>query len=131
MLQVLNSQHGAFDERDEQRLRAVAAQAASALDNARLFEDVLNLKNYDESILKSLTNGVISLDSQLELTKLNRAALTILACDEDTLLAQSVDEVFTGANAWLAEMAVEVRETHEAQHALDVDTERQIGRAHV
>ncbi|MBT6275620.1 MAG: GAF domain-containing protein, partial [Chromatiales bacterium] len=48
VIQVLNRRDGPFDERDEQRLRAVAAQAATAIENAQLFEDVLNLKNYDE-----------------------------------------------------------------------------------
>tara|TARA_B100000676_G_scaffold10070_1_gene9304 strand:- start:2079 stop:2354 length:276 start_codon:yes stop_codon:yes gene_type:complete len=74
VIQVLNRRDGRFDARDEQRLRSVAAQAATALENARLFEDVLNLKNYDESILKSLSNGVITVDPELHVTKVNAAA---------------------------------------------------------
>ena len=48
VIQVLNRRDGSFDERDEQRLRSISAQAATALENAQLFEEVLNLKNYDE-----------------------------------------------------------------------------------
>jgi adenylate cyclase len=43
--QVLNKKGGPFTKVDENRLRAFSAQAAIALENARLFDDVLNMKN--------------------------------------------------------------------------------------
>ena len=46
VIQVLNRHDSSFDERDEQRLRSISAQPRP-LENAQLFEEVLNLKNYD------------------------------------------------------------------------------------
>ena len=43
---------GALEE--ERRLSAFSAQLAIALQNAQLFSDVMELKNYNEGILKSL-----------------------------------------------------------------------------
>ena len=121
VIQVLNRVDGAFDERDEQRLRSVAAQAATALENARLFEDVLNLKNYDESILKSLSNGVISVDPDFKLTKVNAAAERVLGWTESSLVGRDLHDVFDAENAWLTDTATTVRERRTAEHALDVD----------
>ena len=51
--QVLNKKGGPFTRVDEKRLRAFSAQASIAIENAQLFDDVLNMKNYNESILQS------------------------------------------------------------------------------
>ena len=56
--QVLNRIVGPFADEDARRLRAFAAHAAAALENAELFDEVLRLKNYNEGILKSLSNGL-------------------------------------------------------------------------
>ena len=121
VIQVLNRRDGTFDERDELRLYSVSAQAATALENARLFEDVLNLKNYDESILKSLSNGVISVDPDLRLTKVNAAAERVLGWSEQAIVGQNLQDLFADKNSWLAEAAAAVRESRQAEHALDVD----------
>ena len=68
---------GNFTERDELRLRSLAAQAALALDNARLVDQVLDEKAYTESILSSLSDGVVSLGKDLRVEKLNAAASRI------------------------------------------------------
>ena len=54
VMQVLNKRGGPFAAQDEHRLQAFSAQIAIALENARLFRDVLSLKNYNEGILRSL-----------------------------------------------------------------------------
>jgi adenylate cyclase len=47
--QVLNKAAGPFDRDDEELLAALSAQAFIALDNARLFESVVTMKNYNET----------------------------------------------------------------------------------
>jgi len=125
VIQVLNHRDGtalvAFDARDEQRLRAIATQAATALENARLFEDVVNLKNYDESILKSLSNGVISVDPDLRIRKANAAAERTLGWREQDITGQTLVELFADDNAWLAQTALKVREQQSTEYALDVE----------
>ena len=49
--QALNKRGGVFTAKDEARLKAFAAQVAVSLENAKLFDDVLSMKNYNESIL--------------------------------------------------------------------------------
>jgi adenylate cyclase len=62
--QVLNKKNGAFTAEDESRLKAFTAQIAISLENASLFADVQNMKNYNESVLESMSNGVITLDDE-------------------------------------------------------------------
>ena len=78
VVQVLNKRGGPFTAVDIRRLKAFCAQIAIAIHNAQLFSDVLALKNYNESILKSLSNGVVTLDQQLNIAKVNEAAERIL-----------------------------------------------------
>ncbi|HEX2572530.1 MAG TPA: adenylate/guanylate cyclase domain-containing protein [Polyangia bacterium] len=77
VIQVLDHRGGAFTERDELRLRSLAAQAAVAVDNARLLEEVLDEKTYSESILASLSDGVVSVDAGLRVARANPAAYRI------------------------------------------------------
>jgi adenylate cyclase len=55
--QVLNKRGGPFTGEDESRLRAFTAQISIALENAKLFADVQNMKNYNEAMLESMSNG--------------------------------------------------------------------------
>jgi adenylate cyclase len=96
VMQALNHQHGqAFDEADLQRLSAFAAQAAIAIENATLFSDVASERNYNESILRSMSTGVVTLDASARLAKLNEAAARILELPADTLAGAD-------ARAWIA-----------------------------
>jgi adenylate cyclase len=95
VVQVLNKREGVFDEDDERLLEAICAQAAVALKNAQLFEDVVNMKNYNESILRSIATGVLTLDSSGRCTGVNPAARRILEMD-DSALGRPYPEVFGG-----------------------------------
>ena len=75
--EVLNKRGGEFTAKDEARLRAFSAQVGVSLENAGLFDDVLNIKNYNEGILHSTTNGVITLDTMGTVVTANESALKI------------------------------------------------------
>ena len=119
--QVLNKHTGPFNAADEKRLRAFSSQAAIALENAQLFEDVLNERNNSESILKSLSNGVITLDSRCRIIKVNDAAQRILKTTEAELLERPADEIFTGDNVWVIEGIDRVRKSNESDIAIDTE----------
>ena len=121
VIQVLNKNGASFDERDERRLRAMCAQAAIAIENAQMFEDILNLKNYDESILKSLSNGVISFDSDQRVAKVNAAAQRILGWHEDDVVGSDAAAVFGPENDWIQPILDRVSKSGESDHSLDVD----------
>jgi adenylate cyclase len=79
VMQALNRQNGpAFGAADVERMAAFAAQAAVAIDNATLFADVAAERNYNESILRSMSAGVVTLDPEVKTAKLNPAAARIL-----------------------------------------------------
>ena len=94
VVQVLNKKHGSFAPIDEKRLKAFTAQAAIALENAKLFEDVTNERNYNESILKSLSNGVITLDAECKVIKVNNAGLGILKWKAQEVAERPIAELF-------------------------------------
>jgi len=80
--QVINKRSGVFSVIDEQMLTAFSAQAAIALENAQLYERTLNLKNFLDSVLQNLSNGVVTLDTEERITMANQAALKILQLPE-------------------------------------------------
>jgi adenylate cyclase len=120
VMQALNRRDGApFSEADEQRMAAFAAQAAIAIDNATLFAEVVASRNYNESILRSMSAGVVTLDRDAEAAKLNLAAERILGYDgvdgahARTMLARSNRRLMAEIEA--------VAKTGEPKLLLDVD----------
>ena len=112
--QVLNKKGGPFTSRDEDRLKAFSAQTSIALENAKLFEDVLNMKNYNESVLESMSNGMISLDADKNVVKCNAAALKILRENPDEPLEASIANISTWlskANPWILRRVEKVMRT--------------------
>lgn len=101
--QVLNKIGGNFTEDDEVRLKAFTAQIAIALENAKLFDEVQRIKNYNESILESMSNGVITCGADRRITTCNKAGLRILAVAPEQIIGRRAEEFFTGNNAWLVE----------------------------
>ena len=77
VMQVLNKKEGVFLEEDEQLLDALGSQAAIALENSRMFEEVRFMKNYNESMLRTMATGVVTLDPQGRLVYTNPPGLDI------------------------------------------------------
>ncbi|MCZ6860817.1 MAG: GAF domain-containing protein [Alphaproteobacteria bacterium] len=127
VMQVLNKVDGPFTALDETRLKAFSAQAAVALENAKLFQDVLQLKNYNEGILKSLSNGVVTMDSEFVVTKINEAALRILGHLEEDLVGRPVAQVFGNANNWIVKSLDYVSKTGATDYHADADLMREDG----
>jgi adenylate cyclase len=78
--QLINKHQGSFTTSDEEFMRAFNIQAGIALENARLFENVLQEKQYQKDILQSLSDAVISTDMQGRIVTINEAALELLGC---------------------------------------------------
>jgi adenylate cyclase len=119
--QVLNKRNGGFTAKDEARLRAFSAQIAVCLENAQLFDDVLNIKNYNDSILKSVSNGIVTLDVDNVIVTANEAALRILGTNRNAIIGQSSDYVFRGANSWIADNLDRARATGRSSLAVDAE----------
>jgi len=99
--QVLNKRGGPFTAEDESRLKAFTAQVSIALENAKLFDDVQNMKNYSESMLESMSNGVITLNEDEKIVTCNAAGLKMLQIAPADILNRAGGDFFTGSNAWV------------------------------
>jgi adenylate cyclase len=101
--QALNKRGGPFTAEDESRLKAFTAQVSIALENAKLFDDVQNMRNYNQSMLESMSNGVLTFTEDGHIHTCNAAGYRILKSREADVLGKPITEFFTGANAWLVE----------------------------
>ncbi len=99
VVQVLNKNTGVFTKEDEELLGALAAQASVALDNSNLFEEVMDTKNFNESILRDMATGVITLNEDGRATTVNPAIGRIFGVEPEAAVGRQYDEVFfTAAN---------------------------------
>ena len=127
VIQVLNKVGGPFSPLDEQRLRAFTAQAAIAIENAQLFEEVNRVKNYNEAILASMSTAVVTFDATGAIVKANQAALRLFEhVDEpDRLIGSSAERYFVQADDWLAEAVANCLSSGEPWDAVDASLHRE------
>jgi adenylate cyclase len=127
VVQVLNKRGGGFTAIDIRRLKAFCAQIAIAIQNAKLFSDVLSLKNYNESILKSLSNGVITLDQHFVIIKVNEAAERICGMSAADMLNRPAEQVFGNRNPWVTRSLDYVAHSGSNDYHADTDFRLQDG----
>jgi len=123
VVQILNKRDGAFNQQDVRRLKAFSAQIAIAIANARLFAEVLELKNYNESILKSLSNGVLTFDRQRRLVKINEVGRKLLRLGDEDVEGRTASEMFAG-NDWVLKSFAKVAESGGSEYHADSDLKR-------
>lgn len=92
--QLINKEQGSFTASDEEFMQAFNIQAGIALENAKLFENVLTEKQYQKDILQSLSDAVISTDLQGKIVTINDAALELLGFPKDMLHVNSIKELW-------------------------------------
>ena len=115
--QVLNKRGGPFTAEDEARLKAFTAQISIALENAKLFDDVQNMKNYNESMLESMSNGVHHARRgrrDRHLQRRRRCASSRRRRGAACCTRRS-RTFFTGDNAWMLEQSTKVEADREAR----------------
>jgi adenylate cyclase len=127
--QALNKKGGVFTQKDESRLKAFAAQVAVSLENAKLFDDVLSMKNYNESILKSTSNGIITLDAEGRMVTANEAALVLLGVTREDLVGATARDRFAGANAWINDSLARTEASGDTALAVDAELAQPGGRS--
>ena len=121
--QALNRRGGPFTEEDEARLKAFTAQVSIALENAKLFDEVQNMKNYNQSVLESMSSGVVTLSEDGRIQTCNAAGYRILHITEKELLSRPAAEFFTGANQSIADHLKQVAETGRSDLLMDATAE--------
>ena len=121
VMQILNKRASSFGPSDERRLVALCAQAAVSIENAQLFEQVDAARNYNEGILRSMSNGVVTMDASWTITKVNQAAARILRRTEEDLQGKTPQEVFGERNAWILKSLEKVRSSGKTDISVDTD----------
>ncbi|MDM8542104.1 adenylate/guanylate cyclase domain-containing protein [Desulfococcaceae bacterium HSG9] len=124
-VQVLNKEDGPFTARDEKMFAAFSTQVSVALENARMFDDITNMKNYNENMLESMSNGIISLNDNGKINTFNRAALKIFFQDryndsfsiDGISIIQSVLE----NNPWIMASIDKVMQTKQIDLSMDAE----------
>ena len=128
VMQALNHQdRSSFGEGEVERMSAFAAQAAIAIENATLFADVAAERNYNESILRSMSSGVITLDRDARVAKLNLAACAILGVSPEEAGGAAASALLSGPNAWLLEEIETVSASGRPKTLLDADVKTMRG----
>ncbi len=120
--QVLNKRGGHFSDEDEGRLKAFTAQVSIALENAKLFDDVQNMKNYNEAILESMSNGVITVNEVGVIVTCNASGQRIFQMKPVEIMGKATKDFFMGKNEWVLEKLARV----DASQAPDVTMDMEI-----
>jgi adenylate cyclase len=119
--QVLNKRSSSFTEEDEARLKAFTSQIAIALENAKLFDDVQNMKNYNESILESMSSGVITLNEDGTVITCNTAGSRIMKSRPEDILKRRASQLFSGPNKWVSDKIDLVFEKQSQEVTMDAE----------
>jgi adenylate cyclase len=100
---------------------AVASQISVVLREARLFENIRNMKNYYERILESIATGILAFDRLGKLTTVNRAGTEIFGFGTSADAGKDFATLFEGtANARLALLSEDVLTKQRGHRAYDV-----------
>lgn len=117
--QVLNRRGGPFTDEDETRLKAFTAQVSIALENAKLFEDIQNIKNYNESMLESMSNSVITMDEDGKIVTCNKAGLKLTGKIISEVIGIQAIDFFVEENSWIMEKVEKVEEEQIPEEIVD------------
>ena len=110
---------GIFTNEMLENLVPFANQAAVAIENAKLFEEIQRslaevkaLKQTMDNVFASITSGVITTDDQLLVTMQNKSAELILGKDEHAIYNQTIDHVLLASQS-IAECFQQVLENQQ------------------
>lgn len=101
-----------FDEDDLRLLTAMANQAGAAISNARLYRNVLQIKNYNENILTSIASGVITTDRKGRIVSFNDSAARIFSVPAVQAVGMQVENLFKsiGLDSLAAQLGATLKE---------------------
>jgi len=95
VLDVQSTEVNAFGEDDLRTLSSVAAQAALAIERARLYQVTLAERKRTERIVTSIADGVITVDRELRVLSLNPAAEQMTGWQEAEAIGRPCAEVLS------------------------------------
>ena len=88
--QAMNKKEGVFDREDEDLLKLLTSEVAVALENAQLYQNTMEMRNYLESVGQSISNSIITLDHDHRIVTANRAALELFGSELNSLVGEDL-----------------------------------------
>ncbi len=119
---------GIFVDTDRDLLAAFANQAAVAIENARLFQqireqlaDITEMKNLQDDVFESITSGVITIDLMDRISLYNRAAERILGVPGHEVMDANYRALLTNPMGSVVESLIEKVQQEGGHFSLEVD----------
>lgn len=118
---------GIFGNMERDTLAAFADQAAVALDNARLFQEIAGMKDLMDNVFVSIESGVVTIDADNRVSFVNRAAEQLLGSEASALLRQPYEAVLGEISAGIVP-ALEQTRRDSRTRSLEIDAADRDGR---
>jgi PAS domain S-box-containing protein len=83
-----------YNREDLELLGTIANQAVIAIENAKLYGDILTMKDYTDNVLKDITSGVITVDLEGRIVSLNKRAEKITGEKLEEVVGKPCLEVY-------------------------------------
>lgn len=88
VLQVLDKAVDRFDDNDLALVEPLAASAAVAIENARLYQETDRLRAFNENIVQSMQEGILVEDTEGRITFVNRRTTELLGFEVEELVGR-------------------------------------------
>lgn len=129
VLQAINRQFGQFTSHDLELMQGLGGPLAAAIENANLHADVLSEKRRIETLFASMSEGLVTVNRQGVITKVNSAFATLWMVEGDELVGRSLRELAYTTKGQIDGLITRVLAQSEQNVHLAADIPRPNGRS--
>ncbi|MGR3318672.1 MAG: GAF domain-containing protein [Candidatus Anammoxibacter sp.] len=126
VIQATNKKNGIFEREDEELIQIISSQISIALENARLYNRAVNMKNYLESIRESISSCILTLDDTYMLVTANRSAKKLFDLEPEDVVNKDIREILSTNNSYIIRNIDKVYKTKVS--VVDYDVELVLGK---
>ena len=123
VLQVRNEAENAFDPRDAVALQTAALIAATHVQSSRMFREMSELKEFNETLVGTMLHSLMVVDSEGHIQLVNDRLCQTLGCKRAQVISQTISDVLgeqTCAKHQLRRWILEVTQTGIAREVPEV-----------
>nr|MBC8446477.1 PAS domain S-box protein [Chloroflexota bacterium] len=95
MIALDKREPGFYTQQHARLAEAFAAQAAIAIENARLFEEIEERRLYLEGVLGAAPDAIVTLDAQHRIVEWNPGAEKLFGYSQEEVVGQDIDDLIT------------------------------------
>lgn len=124
VIEILNKKSSAFNKNDLDLLALICKQAAIALENGRLYMELISLKSVNEKFTSTFPTGVIVINNASIVTEFNSIAEKFLLLSARDLIGKKMSEGFSLYPALLEELT-QTLQSKDGMRTKELSLERQ------